>query len=103
MAITDLQDKVAHLNKVAEVLLNLNNSASENRRLARYDYAKMNLTPAIKLEGVEKAIFQSQQSLTKLINKYEYEVGRLESFVKILYIQSSEQGYIENKNDLEVE
>ncbi|HEM5236673.1 TPA: lantibiotic (srt) production protein, partial [Streptococcus suis] len=39
---------------VAEVLLNLDNNDIENRRLAKYDYAKMNLTAAIKLEQVEK-------------------------------------------------
>ncbi len=49
-----------------------------------YDYAKMNLTAAIKLEGVEKEISQSQQSLTDLIDEYEYKVRRLESFVKII-------------------
>ncbi|KIS06403.1 ORF4 relaxase [Streptococcus equi subsp. zooepidemicus Sz16] len=49
LTITDLQDKVNHLNKVAEVLLNLNNFDTENRRMAKYDYAKMNLTSAIKL------------------------------------------------------
>ena len=49
LTIIDLQDKVAHLNKVAEVLINLNNSYPENRRLAKYDYAKMNLTSDIKL------------------------------------------------------
>ena len=79
-----MQDKVAHLNKVAEVLLNLNNSDSENRRLARYDYAKMNLTPAIKLEQVEKEIAENQNSMTKWIDDYEYEIRRLESFVSIL-------------------
>lgn len=84
LTITDLQDKVAHLNKVAEVLLNLNNSDSENRRLARYDYAKMNLTPAIKLEQVEKEIAENQNSMTKWIDDYEYEIRRLESFVSIL-------------------
>lgn len=84
MAITDLQDKVAHLNKVAEVLLNLNNSAPENRRLARYDYGKMNLTPAIKLKQVEKEIEENQNSLTKWIDDYDYKVRRLENFVSIL-------------------
>ncbi|HEL1974290.1 TPA: relaxase/mobilization nuclease domain-containing protein, partial [Streptococcus suis] len=68
LTITDLQDKVAHLNKVAEVLLNLNNSDPENRRLARYDYGKMNLTPAIKLKQVEKEIEENQNSLTKWID-----------------------------------
>ena len=84
MTITDLQDKVAHLNKVAEVLLNLNNSDSENRRLTRYDYAKMNLTPAIKLEQLEKEIEENQNSLIKWIDDYEYKVKRLENFVSIL-------------------
>ncbi len=84
LAITELQDHIAHLNKVAEVLLNLYNNDIENRRLARYDYAKMNLTAAIKLEEVEKEISQSKQSLTDRIEKYEYKVRRLESFVKLL-------------------
>ena len=53
----------------------------ENRRLARYDYAKMNLTAAIKIEEIEKEISLSQQSLTNLIDKYEYKVMRLEAFV----------------------
>lgn len=84
LTITDLHDKVAHLNKVAEVLLNLNNSDLENRRLARYDYAKMNLTPAIKLEQVEKEIAENQNSMTKWIDDYEYEIRRLEKFINIL-------------------
>lgn len=84
LAITDLQDKVAHLNKVAEVLLNLNNSDPENRRLARYDYAKMNLTPAIKLEEVEKEISENQDTMTKWIDDYEYKVRRLETLVQTL-------------------
>ena len=61
LTITELQDKVAHLNKVAEVLLNLNNSDPENRRLARYGYAKMNLTPAIRLSQVQKDIEVTQK------------------------------------------
>lgn len=84
LTITDLQDKVAHLNKVAEVLLNLNNSAPENRRLAKYDYAKMNLTPAIKLAQVEKEIGENKNYLTKCIDNYEYKVRRLEKFVMLL-------------------
>lgn len=82
LTITNLQDKVAHLNKVAEILLNLNNSDPENRRLARYDYVKMNLTAAINFEQVEQEISLSQQSLKDLIDKYEFKVRRLEKFVK---------------------
>lgn len=84
LTIMDLQDKVTHLNKVAEVLINLNNSDPENRRLARYDYAKMNLTPAIKLEQVEKEIAENHNSMTKWIDDYEYKIRRLENFINIL-------------------
>ncbi|MEG3306964.1 relaxase [Streptococcus suis] len=84
LTITELQDKVAHLNKVAEVLLNLNNSDLENRRLARYDYAKMNLTPDIKLEQVEKEIEDIQDQMNVAIDDYEYRVRRLENFGEIL-------------------
>ena len=84
MTITDLQDKLAHLNKVAEVLINLNNSGPENRRLAKYDYAKMNMTSAIKMEQVEKEIEDNQKSIMKSIDDYEYKIRRLENFINIL-------------------
>ena len=84
LTITDLQDKLAHLNKVAEVLINLNNSDPENRRLAKYDYAKMNMTPAIKMEQVEKEIEENQKSMMKWIDDYEYKIRRMENFINIL-------------------
>lgn len=93
LTITDLQDKVAHLNKVAEVLLNLNNSDPENRRLARYDYAKMNLTPAIKLEEVEKEIEAYQKQMNEYIDEYEHQVRRLEKLVNTInFAIDSEEG-----------
>ncbi|MBS8077762.1 relaxase/mobilization nuclease domain-containing protein [Streptococcus suis] len=95
LTITELQDKVAHLNKVAEVLLNLNNSDPENRRLARYDYAKMNLTKTVKLEEVTKEIEISQNEHNKYIDDYEYLVRRLEQFVNILSVANSSK---ENQN-----
>ena len=84
LTITDLQDKLAHLNKVAEVLINLNNSDPENRRLAKYDYAKMNMKTAIKMEQVEKEIEENQKSMMKSIDDYEYKIRRLENFINIL-------------------
>lgn len=65
-------------------MLNLNNSDIENRRLARYDYAKMNLTAIIKLEQVEKEIEIYQNKLDRSVDDYEYLIRRLEKFVKIL-------------------
>lgn len=84
LTITEIQEHIDHLNKVAEVLLNPDNNDIENRRLAKYDYAKMNLTAAIKLEQVEKEIEIYQIKLDKSIDDYEYLIRRLEKFVKIL-------------------
>lgn len=102
LTITDLQDKVAYLNKVAEVLINLNNSDSENRRLARYDYAKMNLTAAITLEQVEEEIEKNQKSMTKWIDDYEYKVRSLEILVQTLShsLSSSDHRDRPSKNEL---
>lgn len=84
LTITDCQDRLAYLNKVAEVLLNLDNSDLENRKLARYDYAKMNLTAAITLEQVELEVRMFQKNLGEAIDYYEYKVRRLEKFANIL-------------------
>ncbi|KAA0967510.1 lantibiotic streptin [Streptococcus cristatus] len=46
-------------------------------------FAKMNLTSAIKLEQVEKAIEENQRFMTKWIDDYEYKVRRLENFINI--------------------
>ena len=104
LTITDLQDKVAYLNKVAEVLINLNNSDSENRRLARYDYAKMNLTAAITLEQVEEEIEKNQKSMTKWIDDYEYKSRRLETLVQTLsHSLSSDNRDRPGKNEFDLE
>lgn len=50
LKIADYIDRFDYLNKVVEILLNLDNSPPEIRRLARYDYLKMNLTSAVTLE-----------------------------------------------------
>ena len=104
LTITELQDKVAHLNKVAEVLLNLNNSDPENRRLARYDYANMNLTSAIKLKQVEKEIAENQNSMMKWIDDYEYKSRRLETLVQTLsHSLSSNHRDRPGKNEFDLE
>ena len=80
LAITDLQDHIAYLNRVAEVLVNLNNNDSENRRLAKYDYAKMNLTAGVTLGTVESKLKIKQEKL----NVYEHQVRKLEKFTALL-------------------
>lgn len=89
LTITDLQDRVANLNKIAEVLLNLNNSDPENRRLARYDYAKMNLTSAIRMENVQLELYDCTKQLDDYISTYEHSIRNLEEFHKLLFDYSS--------------
>lgn len=76
LAITDLQNHIVYLNRVAEVLVNLNNSDPENRRLAKYDYAKMNLTAGVTLGTVEIELKIKQEKLNVYIDGYEYQVRK---------------------------
>ncbi|WP_236578694.1 helical hairpin domain-containing protein, partial [Streptococcus suis] len=45
-------EKIAILNKMAEVLINLKSDDPNSRKLARYDFSKLNLTESITLEQV---------------------------------------------------
>ena len=44
----------------------------------------MNMTPAIKMEQVEKEIEENQKSMMKWIDDYEYKIRRMENFINIL-------------------
>ncbi|VGT90877.1 relaxase [Streptococcus pyogenes] len=105
LTIIDSQDKLVYLNKVAEVLFNLDNADPENRRLARYDYAKMNLTAAIALEQVELEVKMFQKNLEESIDFYEYKVRRLERFIKNLNLLDFDWSHKERqgKNGLGLE
>ncbi len=78
LVITDLQDHIAYLNRMAEVLINLNNSDPENRRLANHDYVKMNLTAGVTLRAVESELRTRKKELNNRIDNYEYQVKKLE-------------------------
>ena len=62
----------------AEVLKNLDNSNPENRRLAKYDYAKMNLTAGVTLGTVEIELKIKQEKLNVYIDGYEYQVRKIQ-------------------------
>ena len=42
--LTQTNEKIATLNKMAEVLINLKSDDLSSRKLARYDFSKLNLT-----------------------------------------------------------
>ena len=82
--LTQTNEKIATLNKMAEVLINLKSSDYESRNLAKYDFTKMNMTESITLDRLNSDILKLQQELGNDINKYEEVARRLETFVKLL-------------------
>ncbi|EME3181991.1 SAG1250 family conjugative relaxase [Streptococcus suis] len=84
VSVLELNDKTATLNKIAEVLINLKSHESERRRLARYEFSKLNLIEGITLEQIEREILENQDQLSRLFDNYEEAVRKLESFVEVL-------------------
>ena len=84
MKLEKTQEKIATLNKMAEVLINLKSSDHETRKLAKYDFAQMNMTESITLDRLNTDILKLQQELGNEINEYEEVARRLDSFVKII-------------------
>ena len=84
MKLEETQEKIATLNKMAEVLINLKSEDHETRKLAKYDFAQMNMTESITLDLLNTDILKLQQELGNEINEYEEIARRLDSFVKII-------------------
>lgn len=82
--LTQTNEKNATLNKMAEVLINLKSDDPNSRKLARYDFSKLNMTGSISIEQVNKEIVMVQQDFKLYVNDYEKSTKRLEKFLKIL-------------------
>ncbi len=77
-------EKIATLNKMAEVLINLKSEDPSSRKLARYDFSKLNLTESITVEQVTEEIRVLQEELGHYLDDDEGLARRLEKFVKTL-------------------
>ena len=84
IVLNQTNEKIATLNKMAEVLMNLNSEDPSSRKLARYDFSKLNLTESISLEQVNEEIRGFQEELGYHLDEYEGLTRRLETLVKIL-------------------
>lgn len=82
--LTQTNEKIATLNKMAEVLINIKSDDPNSRKLARYDFSKMNLTESITVEQVTEEIRVLQEELGYYLDEYEGLARKLETFVKIL-------------------
>lgn len=86
--LTQTNEKIATLNKMAEVLINLKSEDPNSQKLARYDFSKMNLTESITVEQVTEEIRVLQEELGYYLDEYEGLAKRLEKFVKVLEINN---------------
>ena len=94
-------EKIAILNKMAEVLINLKSDDPNSRKLARYDFSKLNLTESITLEQVTEEIRVLQEDLGHYLDEYEGLARKLETFVKIL--NTNKQTEHEFQGDISLE
>ncbi|HEL2576836.1 TPA: hypothetical protein TZ704_002029 [Streptococcus suis] len=77
-------EKITTINKMAEVLINLKSEELSSRKLARYEFSKLNLTESSTLEQLTEEKYMLQQELGDYLDKYEGLVRKLERFVKVL-------------------
>ena len=84
VTLNQINEKIANLNKMAEVLINLKSEDISSRKLARYDFSKLNLTESASLEYVNEEIRKLQEELGHYLDEYEDLVRRLKTFVRIL-------------------
>ncbi|HEV0839599.1 TPA: relaxase/mobilization nuclease domain-containing protein [Streptococcus pneumoniae] len=85
--LTQTNEKIATLNKMAEVLINLKSEDHETRKLARYDFSKLNLTESTSLENVNEEIRVLQENLDYYLYEFEKRAIRLEIFVSTLNME----------------
>ncbi|RRR49108.1 relaxase, partial [Streptococcus suis] len=83
------KEKIATLNKMAEVIINLKSEDLSSRKLARYDFSKLNLTESITAEQVTEEIRLLQGELSQSLSEYEGLTRKLEEFVKMLNITTN--------------
>lgn len=94
-------EKIATLNKMAEVLINLKSEDPNSRKLARYDFSKLNLTESITVEQVTEEIRALQEELGHYLDEYEGLARKLETFVKSL--NTNKQTEHEFQSDIALE
>lgn len=99
MKLEETQEKIAILNRMAKVLINLKSDDHESRKLAKYDFTKMNMTESITLGQLNKDILILQRELSDDIDEYEREVRRLETLLQVL--DTSE--YFDEKSNVEIQ
>lgn len=82
--LTNLLEKTATLNKMAEVVVNLQSENPDAKRLAKYECSKMNLSKDVTIGQIEYEIEMIQNQLDNNIEEYENAVRKLDEYVRVL-------------------
>lgn len=82
--LTNLQDKNTTLNKMAEVVVNLQSDNQDTKQLAKYECSKMNLSQNVTIGQIESEIEMIQNQLDNKIEEYENAVRKLDEYVRVL-------------------
>ena len=91
-------EKIATLNKMAEALISLKSEDPGSRKLAKYEFVKLNMTESTSLDQINEELLKLQQEFDNNLDKYEEQVRRLEIFVKVLNTSKD----VNRKDDVDI-
>lgn len=83
--LTQTNEKIATLNKMAEVLINSKSEGSGSQKLARHEFSKLNMTESTTLEQVNEELLKLQQEFGNVLDEYEKTIRKLGQLFKVFY------------------
>nr|WP_307951780.1 helical hairpin domain-containing protein [Streptococcus uberis] len=95
MRLEEAQEKIATLNKIAEVIIKLKSNNIESMRLAKYELAQLRVPDDISVKQVNENLVQYREYFNNIIDKYDQHVGRLEQFRKLVAGRKDNMGVVE--------
>ncbi|CEO77777.1 SAG1250 family conjugative relaxase [Streptococcus pneumoniae] len=81
--LTQINEKIATLNKMAEVLINSKSEGSGSQKLARHEFSKLNMTESTTLEQVNEELLKLQQEFGNVLDEYEKTIRKLGQLFKV--------------------
>ena len=69
--LNQINEKIANLNKMAEVLINLKSEDVSSPKLVRYDFSKLNLPESITVDQVIEEIRLLQGEVSQSLSEYD--------------------------------
>ena len=80
--LTQINEKIATLNKMAEVFINYKSIDKSSRKLVRYELSKLNIPENVTLKNIEYEVAKLNKQLIQQIDLYEKSVRKLEIYLK---------------------